>query len=231
MHRKKVRETTSRGSTLRPALAAALLLPALGAGCGLEGMDAAGAGQPLDEVVQSEHGLSDPPEVNAPGEAEGASEGTQDERVAAVLANNPGARAVGPGKVELSDGIFLNVPVQPFDVQGCPTQSLCLSQHANFAGDQLQFIRCRDVNLGNLRMRDGRPWNDKVSSIRNAQVGNDAQARFYNYDGTGNPDSPSNWRFVIAVNINRYLRDLSRDSSADGGSANDKIDIVHVCNQ
>jgi hypothetical protein len=152
-----------------------------------------------------------------------------EDQVAAILRNNLGSQRIGANEVELAEGVVVTVSAQPSAVQGCPAYHLCLNEHSNFGGEQLKLYACRNVNLGNLEMRDGRRWNDKVSSIRNAQVGSGAQARFYNYDGSGDPGNPRNWRLILALNPGRYLRDLSKDSSADGGDANDKIDIVHVC--
>ncbi|MFC3896812.1 peptidase inhibitor family I36 protein [Lentzea rhizosphaerae] len=151
-----------------------------------------------------------------------------EQEVQAVLRLNPGSHRVAPNVVEVDEGVTISVPTQINDIQNCKTSYLCLSEHANFGGHQISFWKCRDVNLGYYKLPDGRTWNDQVSSIRNAQS-RGVQSRFYNYDGSGDPDSPSNWRFVIALNAGHYLRDLSRDTSADGGYANDKIDIVHVC--
>ena len=154
---------------------------------------------------------------------------TQAEGMRALVANNPGARIISASEVELGDGVVVDMPANTNDVQGCPKFWLCLSSNANFGGEQIRFFNCKNENLGNYRMSNGSGWNDTVSSIRNAQTGSNAQARFYNFDGTGSVDDPNHWRFVLPLNIGSYLRDLSKDSSADGGNANDKIDIVHVC--
>ncbi|MGW4213463.1 hypothetical protein ACWEIJ_36135 [Lentzea sp. NPDC004789] len=148
--------------------------------------------------------------------------------VQAVLRLNPGSHRITTNVVEVGKGVRISVPVQVNSVLGCATHWLCLSEHANFGGYQISFEACRNENLGNYHMPDGRSWNDQVSSIRNAQSGG-VQSRFYNYSGSGDPNDSRNWNFVIALNSGHYLRDLSRDTSADGGNANDKIDIVHVC--
>jgi hypothetical protein len=153
----------------------------------------------------------------------------QAEGLRAIVKNNPGSRIISSSEVELSEGVVADFAVNPNDLQGCPTFWLCLNSNSNFGGEQIRFFNCTNENLGNYRMSNGSAWNDQVSSIRNAQSGSNAQARFYNYDGSGSVTDPSNWRFVLALNIGHYLRDLSQDTSADGGNANDKIDIVHVC--
>ncbi len=110
------------------------------------------------------------------------------------------------------------ISVDSMDVEGCPNNSLCLSEDKNFGGEYLPFPDCLTHQLSESRMSDGRQWNDQVSSIRNAHSG--GQARFYNYheDGVG--------YFVLALNAGHYLKDLSQDTSAEGGNANDKIDYV-----
>jgi hypothetical protein len=146
--------------------------------------------------------------------------------VQALLRTNPGSRRVGDNAVGVEKGVVVRVP-KTDAVLGCRDFYLCLNEHSNLRGIQLDLTRCGDVNLGRIGMGDGRVWNDRVPSIRNAQS-SWVQSRFYNFDGSGNPDDPSNWMFVLPLNASHYLRDLSKVSSADGGNANDKIDIVHV---
>lgn len=148
--------------------------------------------------------------------------------VQALLRLNPGSRRIATNVVEVNEGVTISVPLQINSVEGCATYWLCLSENSNFGGEQLRFQACHNENLSEYRMSNGRTWNDRVSSIRNARGGG-VQSRFYNYDGSGDPDDSSNWKFVIALNSGNYLRDLSKDTSADGGYANDKIDIVDVC--
>jgi hypothetical protein len=149
-------------------------------------------------------------------------------RINSLLQHNPGSHRISPNQIQVADGAVISVAAQPNDVQGCPTFWLCLSENSNFGGDQIRFEACRNENLGNYHMAGGRAWNDQISSIRNAQSSG-IQSRFYNYDGSGDPNNSSNWRFVLPLNAGHYLRNLANDSSADGGNANDKIDIVHVC--
>ena len=152
----------------------------------------------------------------------------QAEGLRALVRNNPGARIISASEVQLSEGVVVDFPAAPNDVQSCPTFWLCLSEHANFGGEQIRFFNCGDENLGNYRMTNGRNWRDVVSSIRNAQAGSNAQARFYTFDSSG-ITTPSHWKLILGLNIGSYLRDLSKDTSLEGGNANDKIDIVHVC--
>ena len=147
--------------------------------------------------------------------------------VQGLLRFNPGARRVAGNAVDVGNGVVITI-IQPNSLQGCDTGWLCLNADSDFRGAFINFFFCGDVNLGRMHMSDGRLANDQVSSIRNAQTGG-VQSRFYNYDGSGDPDSPANWRLVLGLNAGSYLRDLSKDTSLDGGNANDKIDIVHVC--
>jgi hypothetical protein len=161
------------------------------------------------------------------------------QQVAGLLKYNPGAKRIGTNAVQLEKGVIARVHprsklVPNVSVSFCSAGHgasvgwLCLYQNANWGGAELDFTVCANRNLGNYNMGNGVAWNDQVSSIDNDQTSS-VQSRFYNYDGTGDPNSSSNWNLVVAVNAGHYLRDLSSDTSADGGNANDKIDIVHVC--
>jgi Peptidase inhibitor family I36 len=211
-------KTQDRQTSSHMALITGVLFVALVGGCAIDpGEESVSEGK--DDLASSL--------PTAPGGVPASA--SQAEGMRAIIKNNPGARIISASEVELGDGVVVDVPINPHDVQGCPKFWLCLSSDANFGGEQIRFFNCTNENLGNYRMSNGSSWNDKVSSIRNAQAGSNAQARFYNYSGSGSVTDPSNWRFVISLNIGNYLRDLSQDSSADGGNANDKIDIVHVC--
>jgi hypothetical protein len=194
------------------ALVMGLMAPWLG-GCGVDSEES--PSEANDELVSLD-----------PGEV--ATTAWQANGLRATLNNNPGARLISSHEVELRDGVVVDIPASPLDVQGCPKFWLCLSSDSEFNGEQIRFFNCNNEFLGNYRMTNGKAWTDQVSSIRNAQAGSNAQARFYNLDGSGSLD-PSHWHLVVALNINNYLRNLMKDSSADGGNANDKIDIVHVC--
>jgi hypothetical protein len=172
------------------------------------------------ELEDEELKLQDP----STSQSEGSLKRQVERQIKGILRHNPGSHRISSTEVEVGDGVVISVAS---DLKGCPKYWLCLSQYDNFGGQYINFTKCQDENLGNYSMSDGRRWNDKVSSIRNAQVG--VQSRFYNYSGSGDPNNPSNWRFVIALNSGHYLRDLSKDSSADGGNADNKIDIVRVC--
>jgi hypothetical protein len=154
--------------------------------------------------------------------------GGLESKISGILLHNPGSHRISPDSVQVGDGVVISVGVQPNALQGCATFWICLNQNKDFGGELLRFEACRDENLGNYHMSNGTRWNDQVSSIRNAQSSG-VQSRFYNYDGSGDPNNSSNWRFVLALNAGHYLRNLASDTSADGGNANDKIDIVHVC--
>jgi hypothetical protein len=146
------------------------------------------------------------------------SESAVESQIEGILRHNPGSYQISPTEVQLSDGAVMTVAAK--DVRGCPTNYLCLSRDADFGAPHLSFSDCNfPKNLSDYQMPDGGVWNDRVSSIRNAKRG--GTAAFYNVDAAGVQ------RLVIAVNAGTYLRDLSKDPSAEGGNANDKIDTVH----
>ncbi|HEX6469748.1 MAG TPA: hypothetical protein VF069_11685 [Streptosporangiaceae bacterium] len=158
-------------------------------------------------------------------------------QVSGLLKYNPGAKRISTDSVQLAKGVV--VTVQPrtaslVSVSLCSFRHgdsvgwLCMYQNSNWGGYNLDLYKCGNVNLANYHMGDGRPWNDQISSIDNDQTSG-VQSRFYNYKGSGDPNSSANWNLVIVLNAGHYLRNLADDSSADGGNANDKIDIVHVC--
>ncbi|MFI1090977.1 peptidase inhibitor family I36 protein [Streptomyces sp. NPDC020917] len=135
-------------------------------------------------------------------------------KVAAILAHNPGSIQIGTDSVELEKGVVMQPASGP---SGCANGWLCMFQNSNFGGYEIKFYACGSQNLANYIAPDGRNWTNRVSSIDNSQTGG-VQSRFYN-----------NGHLVIVLNAGHYLRDLSKDSSADGGNANDKIDTVRVC--
>lgn len=146
------------------------------------------------------------------------------ETVAGIIAANPGATQVGPNEVQLDDGVIVIVPsagaaLHPDSASGaCKGGNLCLFENRNFGGAILQLSGpCRTVDLRNRNLDRNHSWSNVVSSIDNPDPGT-GPARFYN-----------NGHLVIAVGKGHYLRDLSQDTSADGGSANDKIDTVQTC--
>ncbi|MFD7655814.1 hypothetical protein ACFV4N_17715 [Actinosynnema sp. NPDC059797] len=153
-----------------------------------------------------------------------------------LLRLHPGSHRIGTTEVELRPGLVASVPpartgsgeIGAADTQGCRTSYVCLNEHADFRGYGIALIECGVADLYESFMPDGRRWSDQVSSIRNAQTGG-LQARFHNYSGSGTRLDPANWRLVLVLNAGHYLKNLTKDSSADGGNANDKIDIVHVC--
>jgi hypothetical protein len=145
------------------------------------------------------------------------------ETVAGVIAANPGATQVGPNEVQLDDGVIVTVPsaagaIHPDTVSGCKNGDLCLFEDSGFDGAKLQLSGpCRTVDLTKRFRAVGVPWSNAASSIDNPAPGR-GPARFYN-----------NGHLVLALNKGHYLRDLSQDTSADGGNANDKIDSVQLC--
>lgn len=146
------------------------------------------------------------------------------ETVAGVIAANPGAMQVGPDEVQLEDGMIVIVPsaggaIHPDSVSGrCTGGNLCLFVDSNFNGAILQLSgACRTVDLRQRFRGTGLPWSNAVSSIDNPAPGS-GPARFYN-----------NGRLMLALAKGHYLRDLSQDTSDDGGNADNKIDTVRIC--
>jgi hypothetical protein len=146
------------------------------------------------------------------------------ETVAGVIAANPGATQVGPNEVQLDDGVTVVVPsaagaIHPDSASGrCKDGNLCLFVDSNFNGSKLELSgACRRVDLTRRFRAVGVPWSNAASSIDNPAPGS-GPARFYN-----------NGHFVLSLNKGHYLKDLSQDTSADGGNANDKIDSVQLC--
>ena len=165
---------------------------------------------------------TDDPATDDPATADSGDSGP--ETVAGVIAANPGAMQVGPNEVQLEDGVSVIVPsaggrLHPDSVSGrCTNGNLCLFEDNNFHGQFLHLSGpCRMVDLRTRFRAVGLPWSNAVSSIDNPAPGS-GPARFYN-----------NGRFMLALLKGHYLRDLSQDSSADGGNANDKIDTVRTC--
>lgn len=164
--------------------------------------------------------------------------------VAGMLRYNPGSKQVGPASVEVGPGVVMTYRPHADTVSrqaspavsisfcsaghGDPVGWLCLYQDKNWGGYEIDFYNCGNVNLGDYYMGDGKQWNDQISSIDNDQTSGVVSV-FYNYTGSGDPNSSANWRRVISLSAGNYLRNLADNSSADGGNANDKIDIVHVC--
>jgi hypothetical protein len=101
-------------------------------------------------------------------------------KISGILLHNPGSHRISPSSVQVADGVVISVGAQPDALQGCATFYICLSQNRDFGGEQIRFQACRNENLGNYRMSNGTPWNDQVSSIRNAQSSG-IQSRLYNY--------------------------------------------------
>jgi hypothetical protein len=108
----------------------------------------------------------------------------------------------------------------------CSSSYLCVFSNSNYGGSQLSFYYCgQEWNLGNVAFPGGGYWNDRVSSIINNQTGSTATSYFYNHI------SNNNWSRILTVSRQTYRADLALVSVEDGsgGSANDKIDGVHVC--
>jgi len=96
----------------------------------------------------------------------------------------------------------------------CAGSHLCVFQNSSFGGSYNQFTmpasgRCVDIT--------GFSTANQVSSIDFPAPGSH-QAWFYDAG-----------HFVLSLNQNHYLKDLSKDTSASGGNANDKIDEVIIC--
>ncbi|GLY72740.1 hypothetical protein Airi01_010070 [Actinoallomurus iriomotensis] len=177
--------------------------------------------------------------TSAPHDTAGA---TVESQVAGLLKYNKGAKRIAADKVDLGQGAVVTVhpdsAVSPaVSVSLCSFRHgdavgwLCLYQNDNWGGENLDLTVCTNVNLSTKYMSNGRPWNDQISSIDNDQTSN-VTSVFYNYDGSGDPNSSSNWQVLLRLPAGHYLRDLSKDKSLSnppGGYANDKIDIVHVC--
>ena len=148
--------------------------------------------------------------------------------VQALLRLNPGSHRVASNAVEVTDGVILRL--QPrFPWYGCSYTLLCVWSDADQGGYEKDFYKCQDVNIGNLKMPDGSPWNDQISSIVNNQEGKGGVSRFYDFTGQGSVDDPHNWFYLTAVAPGHRLQNLSLDTDIDGRSINDRIDIVHVC--
>lgn len=149
------------------------------------------------------------------------------QKVARLIAVNPGATQVGPNMVKLDEGVTAIVPseqdlvINPRSASGrCRGGNLCLFQDSNFGGSILQISTCSTVNLANFNMDNGLPWNNQASSIDNP-LPRTGQAQFFdNTNGTG---------FMLALAGGRFLRNLTQDTSATGGNANDKIGSVKPC--
>jgi hypothetical protein len=177
--------------------------------------------------------------LGAPGTAEASTAKVQpthvdskiEKDVQAVLRLNPGSHRIADNAVEVKPGIVIRM--HPNVVQsniwfGCSNQLLCVWTDAGHGGYEKDFFTCQNVNLGDLTMPDGRPWNDKISSIVNNQTPGTV-SRFYDYTGAGNPNDPANWYLLASVADGHRLGNLADNNDSHGRSINDRIDIVHVC--
>jgi hypothetical protein len=168
------------------------------------------------------------------GRTTAAAQVSVETRVQGLLRNNPGSHRVGPSSVEVTKGHVVTActPPQcsgPWDSK-CAVYNLCLFQHADWGGYKHSFYYCGNYNLYNIRMDDGRTFNDQVSSVENAQIGSSAVSRLYDYRGSGDPMNFNNDDLIITLAPGHWLRNLSQDSAEHGGgNANDRIDVVHVC--
>lgn len=172
--------------------------------------------------------LADPsdPDTGATGDPSNTADSVA-QKVARLIAFNPGATQVGPNMVKLGEGVTAIVPseqdlvINPRSASGrCLGGNLCLFQDSNFGGSILQISTCSTVNLATLNMDNGHPWNNQASSIDNP-LPRTGQAQFFdNTNGTG---------FMLAVAGGHFLKNLTSDTSATGGNANDKIGSVKPC--
>jgi hypothetical protein len=138
----------------------------------------------------------------------------QADTVAAVIATNPGARQIAPGTVELAKGGRIIVPVKPDAILGCSNGWLCVNEHENYSGQVATWQSCGFVELANVGYSGGGTWQDRISSIRNGQT-NGVIARFYDYNGAGQPIELASLRADNALN--------------NVGTLNDRIDRILVC--
>src|SRR6266436_4722659 len=138
--------------------------------------------------------------------------------VQALLQLNPGSHRVASNAVEVTDGVILKLHPS-FPWFGCSYRLLCVWSDADQGGYEKDFYKCQDVNLGNLRMPDGSPWNDQISSIVNHQEGG-AVSRFYDYTGSGDPNDSRNWFYLASVAAGHRLQNLSLDTDSNGRSIN-----------
>jgi hypothetical protein len=158
-----------------------------------------------------------------------------------ILRLNPRAKQVGPGLIQIAEGINLLMPRQtkagdaePMVTSGCnwSTGHLCVWEHASYAGYGLDFYFCGadDVNLGYLRYPDGaqmstyvpgQRWNDRISSMNNHQT-TGTRANFYNWEG--------HWQLAFWTYAPDRRTNLAIDKRMDnGGRINDIIDRVDPC--
>ncbi|MFN2592571.1 MAG: peptidase inhibitor family I36 protein [Candidatus Dormibacteria bacterium] len=148
------------------------------------------------------------------------------QQVRGLLAHNAGSIQVSADAIRLSDGSTNTAfapsgGMIPDSASGrCPGGHLCLFVNSNWGGDQWtsSATSCGFVNLSGYFLSNGSPWTNQASSIDNPEPRPGGSARFYH-----------NGAFMLALQHGHYLRDLSQDSSATGGNANDKIDTLYPC--
>lgn len=138
------------------------------------------------------------------------------QQVRQALAHNPGSRQVNSHAIELDKGVVMDLTLS-----SCARGQLCVYKNSNYGGGGggTRWSTCKTQDLRNYSWPDGSRMVASISSIDNTHQYGNVQSRFYD----------SSNRFMIAVNSGHYLKDLSKDSSATGGSPNDKIYKMKVC--
>ncbi|WP_328315640.1 hypothetical protein [Streptomyces sp. NBC_00388] len=135
-----------------------------------------------------------------------------------ALALNPGSHQLNSHAIQLDKGGVMDLTLA---AGGCSSGRLCVYKNSNFGGGGggTYWSSCTTQDLRNYSWPDGSRMVASISSIDNRNQYGGVQSRFYD----------SSNRFMIAVNSGNYLKDLSKDSSATGGSPNDKIYKMKVC--
>jgi hypothetical protein len=148
------------------------------------------------------------------------------QEVHGLLAHNAGSVQINADTVRLSDASTITAfaspdGVSPASASGrCPGGHLCLFANSSWGGDQWtsSATSCAAVNLFNFFMGNGKSWADQASSIDNPLPRPGGNASFYH-----------NNTFMLSLQAGHFLRNLTSDSSATGGNANDKIESLFPC--
>lgn len=188
-------------------IASALLAAASATSLLIAGDGVAGAGEPVGDRT--------PDEADVTSDVFGVP-------LDQFLASYPNAEPLADGAYQLEPGVRLVPPRSPSDADGdvgvmedpsgCPDNWVCIFQHSDFEGWGMQLYYCTPTNLQV-------PYRNNVSSMHNAQNG----ATMIVVDTGPSPDVAG------SLGPNRYLRNLARNGAPDGGSWNDRIDVVDPC--
>jgi hypothetical protein len=148
---------------------------------------------------------------------------TVQDQVAALLRVNPGSHQVNANTIEVKPGVQISVPSGSVGVaaDNCPYEWLCLYQHGGYNGAMIKFWNCRNEELRNYRLPDGRDWQDKASAYVNNQI---RGTLAWPKDST----SPGSFYYWVSSAPERWS-DLVNKRHPGGGNWNEKIDNVLVC--